>query len=61
MQHDGRLDPAYGFERDPGVGHATCRKRHISWMPGAIFTRANILPTASIRLKVNCRLTSNFG
>lgn len=26
MQHDGRLDPAYGFERDPGVGHATCRE-----------------------------------
>jgi hypothetical protein len=36
-------------------------KRHASRVPGAIFTRANILPTASIRLKENCRLTSNFG
>jgi hypothetical protein len=63
--HDGRLDPAYDFERDPGAGHATCRETpHVSQIPGSDShpnPSKDVPPYISTRLKgIDC-LTSNFA
>jgi hypothetical protein len=59
--HDGRLDSAYDSERDPGVGHATCRETpQVSRVRRSDYRPSNILPTASIRLEENGCLNVKF-
>lgn len=59
----GRLDSAYDSDRDPGV-EPCYLPRNATRLAGSrerISPEQNILPTASIRLKENRCLTSNFG